>query len=90
MKELTLIRAPIRTDKINPIKSDNRIHLLVMSDYGCPENCFSIDFKVIVDIRVSHQLVFCHETIKKVTKNVLLPQFVTNIHDFRTYSWKNY
>jgi len=51
MKELTLIRAPIRTDKINPIKSDNRIHLLVMSDYGCPENCFTLDFKQIIDTR---------------------------------------
>ena len=53
MKELTLIRAPIRTDKINPIKSENRIHLLVMSDYGCPENCFSLDFKNMLETRVS-------------------------------------
>ena len=68
MKELTLIRAPIRTDKINPIKSDNRIHLLVMSDYGCPENCFSLDFKQLPDIRVSDQFVLCHHTIKNVTK----------------------
>ena len=68
MKELTLIRAPIRTDKINPIKSDNRIHLLVMSDYGCPENCFTLDFKnilvglglTLLDVRVSSVKVIGH------------------------------
>ena len=85
MKELTLIRAPIRTDKINPIKSDNRIHLLVMSDYGCPENCFSLDFKQI-DTRVSDQSWFNKKTFTDI---FLLSLFATNSFDFRTYSWKN-
>ena len=39
MRELTMIRAPLRTDKIKPIKmeSEEKVTLLNITDYGCPD-----------------------------------------------------
>ena len=47
MKELTLIRAPLRTDKLKPIKMETpeKIALLNITVYGCPDQCIQLEFQ---------------------------------------------
>lgn len=47
MKELVLCRAPMRTDRLNPIQSNilTRLFILSLTEYGCPDGCFQFDFQ---------------------------------------------
>ena len=52
MKELILCRAPLRTDRLNPIISaqpQNRVYILSLTEYGCPDGCYQFDFKDELD-----------------------------------------
>ena len=46
MKELTMIRAPFRTDKLKPIKMETpeKLALLNITEYGCPDHCILFEF----------------------------------------------
>ena len=52
MKELILCRAPLRTDRLNPIISSQpqtRVYILSLTEYGCPDGCYQFDFQNELD-----------------------------------------